>query len=301
MNPARLKAYIFLLIATGIWGIASVIIKFTLNGISPLAFLTYRFAISSVFSLGTFLFLKQSLPKSFKTIFWLVIYGLFSSTIALGLLFFGLEKTTVLDETLITAINPMLIAIMGFFFLKEHITKTERLGMAIAFFGTLITVAEPLLSGNGHAKLSGNLLIVIYLLVNTFVVFLAKKLIRLKVSALLLGHSTFIVGFLTTLPLALFFLGKDKLISSIITLQPQFHLGVFYMALLSGSFAYFLWARAQKTIETGEAAVFGYLYPLFAAPLAILWLGEKTNPVFIIGAVFIVAGVIIAEYKKNKR
>ena len=39
----RIKAYILILIVTIIWGVASPIIKYTLDGFDPLSFLTYRF------------------------------------------------------------------------------------------------------------------------------------------------------------------------------------------------------------------------------------------------------------------
>ncbi|HEB14007.1 MAG TPA: EamA family transporter, partial [candidate division WWE3 bacterium] len=46
-----------------------------------------------------------------------------------------------------------------------------------------------------------------------------------------------------------------------------------------------------------EAALFLYLEPVFAAPLAYLWLGESITPTFIIGAAVIAAGVILTEYR----
>jgi drug/metabolite transporter (DMT)-like permease len=73
------------------------------------------------------------------------------------------------------------------------------------------------------------------------------------------------------------------------------------MAILSGSIAYTLWARAQRTIEIGEAAVFSYLYPIFAAPLAVFWLKEKITMPFVIGATVIAVGVFIAEYRSSRR
>ena len=72
------------------------------------------------------------------------------------------------------------------------------------------------------------------------------------------------------------------------------------MAIVSGSLAYYLFNKAQKTIEISEASVFSYLYPLFSAPLAVLWLGESITPVFIIGGIIIAIGVTIAEVKKKR-
>jgi drug/metabolite transporter (DMT)-like permease len=79
----------------------------------------------------------------------------------------------------------------------------------------------------------------------------------------------------------------------------QYHAGVWYMAILSGTLAYFLYVRGQKSIEVSEAALFNYLQPIFSIPLAVFWLQESLTPTFVIGAIIIACGVIIAEYKKK--
>ena len=80
----------------------------------------------------------------------------------------------------------------------------------------------------------------------------------------------------------------------------SYHIGVFYMAVISGSIAFYLSNKAQKSIEIGEQALFGYMYPIFSAPLAVIWLGEKITPIFILGAITIATGVFIAEVKKKR-
>jgi len=297
MNPHRLKAYFLLVIVTIIWGVAEPVIKYTLVGFPPLLFLTYRFGLSSLVAIFTFTLFGFHFPKENKLRFELCLYGFITSTLSLGLLFFGLEKTTVLDTTLITLINPLLISFAGVYFLKEHITVKEKTGMAIALLGTVITVIEPFIqNGNGSIRFSGNLLIFLYLLATAWGAILAKKLLREDISPLTLTNISFIIGFLTLIPFALF----KYSINNIVNVPLPYHLGVVFMALVSGSLAYFLSNKAQKTIEIGEAAVFSYLYPFFAAPLAIIWLGEKITPMFILGTITIAFGVVIAETKKRR-
>ena len=72
------------------------------------------------------------------------------------------------------------------------------------------------------------------------------------------------------------------------------------MALISGTLAFYMSNKAQKSIEIGEQSLFAYLYPLFSLPLAVLWLGEKIMPIHIIGGIIIVIGVAIAEIKKRR-
>lgn len=297
MNPARTRAYIELLIVTAIWGVAGPIIKFTLGGFDSITFLTYRFGLSTIAALVTFALLKLKLPKDKSTLLKLFGYGFLTSTVALGFLFFGLENTTVLDMSLITLANPLLITLAGAMFLNEHVTKKEKIGMGIAAVGTILTVIEPIFTNShGALRLSGNIMIIGYLIATAWSAVLAKELLRSEVSPLLMTNVSFIVGFLSFLPFALF----QSNLYSLFTIQYTYHIGVFFMAFLSGSLAYYLSNKAQKTIEIGEASIFSYLYPLFSTPLAVIWLGEKITPLFIAGAIIIAGGVFLAEWRRTK-
>jgi drug/metabolite transporter (DMT)-like permease len=74
-------------------------------------------------------------------------------------------------------------------------------------------------------------------------------------------------------------------------------LGIAFLAVLSGNLAYYLGNRAQKSIEISEAGLFSYLYPLLSMPLAVIWLHEEVTLPYIIGAIVVVIGVVIAEIK----
>jgi len=296
MRNHRLKAYTYLLLVAAIWGIAGPVIKYTLGGIDPLPFLTIRFFISSLVAVPILVFRKTNIFKKdhFKRV---LIFGFLASTVALGLLFAGLERTTVLNASFITLTGPLIISAAGVVYLKEHVTKKEKIGMSIALIGSLILIIQPILtSGFSSGQMLGNILILGYLVANTVSVIYAKRNLREHVSPLDLANIMFIVGFLTLLPLTIYFYGSETL-SYVTNLKSSYVLGILYMALISGSFAYYLWIKAQKTIEIGEAALFGYLQPIFAAPLAVYWLGESFTPVFLLGVVIIITGVVIAEYK----
>ncbi len=128
---------------------------------------------------------------------------------------------------------------------------------------------------------------------------MAKKLLQKGVNPLTMTNFSFMVGFITLLPFTLF-LNQESLILNLASTPFPYHLGVIFMALISGNLAYFLANKAQKTIEIGEQALFSYLYPIFSFPLAVLWLKEKITPIFIVGAIIIAIGVFIAEIKKKR-
>lgn len=296
----RLTAYLLLLAVAVIWGAALPVIKFTLGGFNPLIFLTYRFGVSAVISLVLILLLGLHVPRK-KQVFLLTLgYGFLTSTITLGLLFLGVEKTTAVDTTLIAATAPILVTIAGVLFLREHVTQRERIGIALAFTGVVVTLLEPILkNGDGTTGLGGNILVFASVLAGVASAVMAKVILRKEVSPGAAVNISFIVGFLTLFPVALFLYPPQTLIQQIQVVPLSYHLGLWYMAVFSGNIAYFLWHKAQKTIEVGEAGLFTYLQPVFAIPLAVLWLRETISPPFIAGAAAIAAGVFIAEYRKS--
>jgi drug/metabolite transporter (DMT)-like permease len=299
MNPARLRAYLMLLAVAIIWGVASPVIKYTLQGFPPDLFLTYRFGISTIVAIIIFTVGGIHFPKEWNTILLIIAYGFLNSVVSLGFLFFGMENTSVLEAGLITLASPLLISTAGVYFLHEHITKREKIGMGVAIIGTALTIIGPLLT-NGHSeiKFSGNLMIFGYVISTLITTLLVKKLLKRNVTPIILTNFSFIIGFVCFGSYML--LTNPSELYTISTISSQYHLGVIYMAIISGNLAFYLSNKAQKSIEIGEQSLFSYLYPLFSLPLAVLWLGEKVTPIYILGGIIIIIGVAIAEIKKKR-
>ena len=301
MNPHRLKAYLMLLTVAAIWGTAGPIIKYTLSGIDPLPFLTYRLSISAVFALCFFIY-KYLQGKKFRRLKahlpLVIIYGLLAAPISLGILFIALDYTTVLDLVLISVISPLIVTAGGSIFFKDHITKREKIGISIVIIGVLLNSLYPVIKSEG-LKFSANILLLINLIADSASILVAKKATQFKIQSANLTNAAFVIGALTLIPVTILIYGWGNFTQQIISLPFNYQLGVWYMALFSGSIAYYLFVRAQKTIEVSEAILFNYLQPLFMIPLAIFWLHESLTPSFIYGAVIITFGLIIAESKKH--
>lgn len=288
---ARIRAYILLLIAVAIWGFAGPVIKFTLGYFDPIVFLTYRFGLTTAILFPVWLISehRKSWPR-LNPADWLslIISGLLGTTLQLLLLFEGFKLTTSLEGIIITSTSPILVAIASAFWLRDHITLREKIGLIAAFIGSIIVVVGPGPAGS----LWGNFLILLSNLAWVGYVILSKKQLRHALSPLFITMFNFLVGFIS-MSLILFTTTNHEPITNNISA----HLGVAYMALLSGALAYYLYQAGQKSIEASEANVFLYLQPLFAAPLAYLWLHEYITLPLAIGSAVIAAGVIVSEIK----
>lgn len=300
MYTPRLKAYFYLTIVAIIWGIAGPVIKLTLKGLPPDIFLFYRFFISSIVAITIFVFTGIKFPKEPKLIRDIIVYGFFNSTATLGLLFWGTNKTSLLDMSLISLFGPILLILAGFIFLKERITAKEKTGIAIAFIGSSLLIIEPLFKNqNDQSGFWGNLLILASLISSAFCGVMVKKLLRQGISPSFLANLTFLIGFLTLLPFVIIRYNLTESLLIIKNTPLPYHLGVIYMAIFSGTIAYSLSNLGQKTIELSEVALFAYLHPIFSGILAITLLGDKLTLPIIIGSAVTFIGIFIAEVKKK--
>ncbi len=299
----RSTAYLLLLITSVIWGAAPAVIKYTLASFDPLVFLSYRFGIST--ALGLLILSRTGMRLALKPRdnLYTFLYSITAITISLGLLFYGFDKTDSLTGNLLSATSPILVVFLGSIFLRDRVTAIEKTGIAIALAGALVTVFTPLFGGDGIAmgEVGGNVLILASIFADAISVIFLKLVLRDRINPSLLAHIGFIIGFLTILPITLAIHGVGPAISQIIQAPIGAHLGVLYMALLSGSLAYFLRNKAVRTIEVSEYALFSYLHPIWGAPLSLLWLGEKITSPFLLGATIIAIGVVIAEHKRRRK
>lgn len=297
MRP-RPKALLTLIVVAIIWGLASVVIKATLSGIEPASFLLYRFAISSLLSVFSYKKIFSIRRKSASIKSWILLYSFFSTPLALGILFAGLAQSTVLTLAIFTALEPIILAVAGHFFFKEHLTHLQKMGAALAVVGSLISISPEFFATSAiNGTLLGSLLIFLYILVDASSILILKKVLRMGVDGTALTHISFIVGFLFLIPTV--WIVNPNFFTTITRLPISIHLGVMYMAVLSGTIAFSLRAKAQKTIGISEAGFMGYLVPILSTLFALVFLSEKMTPAFAIGAAFIAFGVYLIEYKKK--
>lgn len=297
-TSARVKAYAALIAVSAIWGIAGPVIKGTLEYIQPFAFLYYRFLIVCVFTIPWYILYLRKYPLAKREIFPLTVFGYLATTVNLGLIFVGFERTTSLDGTLLGVVSPLFIVALGVLFLKEQINSHAKWGLGIAFLGSIITVIQPLFEGHAFPlqNVLGNILILIAAVDWALFTFLSKKSFNHFSPTLFTLHSS-IVGLLSFAPMAYFEHGNSLPPIDFIFSSPLIFFGVFYMSIISFLVAFFLYEYGMSKINISEGSIFTYLHPIFALPVAYLWLHETITVPFVVGAVLIAVGVVFAEKK----
>lgn len=293
---ARKLAFSLLVLCTLLWGVGGPAIKYSFQFVTPFEFLFWRFLIVSVICLPILLWYLRKHPLTTSDIPKLLLMGFIGITLNLGLVFTGLSKTTVVETSIIGSLQPMLVAVAGAIFLKEALTRSKLFGIGLAISGTLLAVVNPILvNGFDNSNLSGNLLIFLSILSWVGFIMLSKKWEVGHIKPLHITSFSFFVGLVSFFVLSSFNNGLSKTLEFPTQAFPY----IAYMAIFGSLLAFTLYEYALTKLEASEVEIFGYLSPLWSIPLAIVWLKEEFDPVLIVSAILIIAGIVIAEHKER--
>ncbi|HOX95854.1 MAG TPA: DMT family transporter [Candidatus Woesebacteria bacterium] len=283
---SRTIAYLLLILNTALWGFAVPIIKYSFQFTSPSLFLFYRYLFATLLFLPIFLIYRSRCRHPINHLGTLFV-ALLGTPVCLILSFNGLNLTSSVDASLIEATNPVITILLGYLFLREHITSRERKGAILALLGTLFVAIEPFITGHNHVQLSveGNFLIILSCLIWSIFLILSKKL---KLDPIFLSFYSFLIS------IPFFYVVNSSLGNSFL-LSANALPGIFYMAVFGSIVAFWALQEGQKRIEASEAAVFGYLKPIFAIPLALIWLKESISAITVLATLIIIVGVYISE------
>ncbi len=199
------------------------------------------------------------------------------------LLYAALDTTSPVNASVISAINPAIIALAAVVVLGERIRRGGVLGIVISFIGVVIVV---LIGGpSGASDLSivpGDLLILGAIMTWTAYVIISRRIqtppitattVQVGLSALMLAPVMAVVG---------------------IQAQPSAEgwWGLAIIIIFPSALAYLLWNVAVTQLGPSRTGVFLNLLPVFTAIIAVA-LGDALTVWQIVGGLIVLAGVYL--------
>jgi drug/metabolite transporter (DMT)-like permease len=291
-------AYLSLTTTSLIWSVGAILIKYSLNYTTPYTFLFYRFGIVSIIFLPLLIRNIRKEKLELKELPSLFLIGTLSTTITLLLLFWGTKLTSATEAVIINALSPIFIITGAAIFLKEKISFWEKVGISLAFLGSLAAIVQPIVqTGIPGSSLTGNILVFISAIAWAGYTLITRKNEKAKkFSPLTITAISFIGGFLTITPFYLLQDVHNRIPLDLFISHPAFP-GIMYMTFLGSCIAYFTYNLGYSLIKASQASIFTYLQPVFSVPMAIVLLGDKIDAWIIVGAILILAGIFLTEFK----
>lgn len=281
-------AVLALIVANTIWGAAPPIFKWALQDIGPFSLAFLRFAIAALI---IYPFAAKHLHVEKEDIAEVFLMGFLGVGINISFFFLGLKLAPSINYAVIGSAGPIFLILLSFVFLHEKLKNKLIIGVLIGLSGILLIMLEPLFTGEKNLSFYGNLFFFISVLGALGHTILGKKLLS-KYEPLGLTFWCFLVGALCFLP---FCINEGLNHNFPTTLALPAIVGIVFGALLSSALAYFLFFWALKYMKASETGVFVYIDPIITVLIAFPLLGEKPNAFYFAGAIFVFAGIYVAE------
>ncbi len=226
---------------------------------------------------------RSPLPRPEERMPWLVL-GTLNGWLPNVLTAYAVAQIAAGFASMIQASGPIMVAIISHFaFAEERLTARRVAGVGVGFLGMAVLIGPPALDWNSGGALGIGAMLWVslcYALGNVF----ARNLKHIEPVRLALGQQT--VSALVSVVLTGAFVGAAAVPSFIDNWAALLALGLIGTALPITIFMSLI-QRAGPT----RAAMIGYLMPVWATLLAMIFLGESVGLREVAGGAIVLAGV----------
>lgn len=268
-----------------VWGTTFVSTKILLlNGLTPAGIFAIRFFIAY---LGLVIIShKRMFCKNLKDELLVVLLGLFGGSMYFLTENMSLNYTTTTNTSLIVCSCPLFSTLLICYFFKTKLTKSQILGDVFAFLGMAIVV----LNGQFVLHLSpiGDMLAFGACLCWAFYSLIMRLLVS-NYSSVFITRKVFGYGLLTIIPWFLF-RPEDSPINIDFT-NPLLWGNILFLSLVASLTCYSLWTICLKRLGVIAATNYVYINPIATVGAAVVILNEQITIWFILGSLFILAGL----------
>jgi drug/metabolite transporter (DMT)-like permease len=274
-----------------IWGANFAVIKTALTQIAPLPFTAIRFLVGTILLLLLLQWREGDWsfpPGSFWKLVWL---GLIGNTLYQVLFANGLARSTSANSSLILTTTPVMVALAGGIIGLERITRYTVAGLMLASSGIALVMLTRGADISSET-ITGDLMTLASVACWTVYV-LGLRSLGGNLSSLRATTLTMVTG-----TPALLLMGLPGLLQTDwghVSWTSLF--GVLYSAAFAIVVCYLLYNRNVILIGGVRTAIYGCAIPVIAAIIAWPVLGERPTLLQGLGAILIVAGVLITRRK----
>jgi len=225
------------------------------------------------------------MPKGLRVWVSLAAIGIGATTLGFIGMFHAAEFVSPGLATVIANTQPLMAAVLGHFFLREHLNVHGMIGLSLGFVGIVLIAAPALISGAA----SGYPLGIAYLILAAAGITVSNVMIKGMAGALdpLVAMGWQLV--LGSIPLAVIALSTEQVTT--INWSGQFLFSLFGLSVFGTALVYWLWCAILRNTELNRANAFSFLVPIFGLTMGVGFYGERLDWTAIIGIILTLMGI----------
>jgi len=272
-----------------IWGSSFLWIKIGLREIGPVTLVAFRLLFGLIGLLVVMGLQRQPFPRERRVILAYLGLSIFQTAMPFVLISWG---ETRIDSGLAAILNgtmPLFTIVIAHFWLQDDkLTWPRLVGLMVGFGGVVVLVSRDLKPGGGFW---GQLAVLVAAISYAAATTLSRKYLRGQPPVV---QSTMFLAFATPLVWLLVPLGESpvRFPSHAIT-----WLGLLWLGLLGSCLAYILFFYLLNSWGPTRASLVTYVFPVIGLILGIVFLREQPDWRLFVGALLVVGGIVIVNFK----
>ncbi len=295
MSSTRTRAILALIVTMVFWGSAAVFMRTLALSLTPENSLAVRYVLLSVINvvgllwLGTWRIPRADWPR-------FLVAGIVGMAGYNWFVNLGFELVPAGVGTLVTMVEPLMIAILAAMLLGERLTIYVVFGVVMAIAGSVVLFWPDI---TATAPESVSLLGIVYLLICC----VGWAIYTIVAKPLLDRYDSFTVTAMTMLIAAPIMIGaaSEPLPELMARLDLRQWFEVVYLVVAAGVGGTMLWNYGTKHLSSTAAGTFLYLIPVVAVAAGAMVLEEKVTVWIVAGGLLMLGGVAAAQFGPQLR
>ena len=292
-----ISAYLFLIIATALWGGNIVAAKIaSIITLEPIKLSFYRNIVVIVILLPFIINKIKIIFEIFK-INWKIIciLSIFGVSIFNSFMNIALTSSSVISSSLMPSFAPSLIIIFSLIIFNSKISYLQCIGVFVSFIGFLnIIIRGNILNLGSLDFVIGDIWMLGCVACWAFYSVMLKKMPK-EIDNISFLFLIFFIGNIFVLP---FYIFESSVNNSFFLNEKYSFLLVLYVGIGPALISFLLWIKSIKIIGASKSGLFLNLIPIFSSLISIIFLNEIIKLFHIVGALLIFLGIYIVNKEK---
>ncbi|MGD8730493.1 MAG: EamA family transporter [Anaerolineales bacterium] len=281
----------FLLLGS-IWGSSFLWIKIALDELGPFTLVGFRLLFGALGMLLVLLVRRPAFPRDSKTWLMLALMGLTNTALPFVLISWGEIMIDSSVASILNSTTPLFTLVIAHFFLSdERMTVPRALGLVLGFVGILLLFSRDLGLQGFQTGLMGQAAVLAAAISYAGSSVFARRAFR-KVPLLIQAAVPLFAADVLIWGGALAIESPLKLPDLPIT-----WIALVWLGLLGSCVAYLLYFYLINNEGSTRSTLVTYMFPVIGVALGVLFLNEKLDMRLIIGALMVVAGIGVVNWK----
>lgn len=280
------------LFVTFLWSTSWVLIKLGLKDIPALTFAGLRYFIAFLILVPLYVRSNSTMPiNKMKRHHWgwLVGLGILYYSVTQGSQFVGLAYLPAITFSLLLNFTAPIVAILGTTFLKEKLSRSQWIGIAVFLVGALIYF-YPVLIPSG--LIFGFVIAGVHIMATSLSAIAGRFINRTnELDALTVTVWSMGIGSAVLLLAGI-------LIEGVPVLSSKDWMIIIWLAAVNTALAFTLWNHTLRTLSAAQSSMINNTMLIQIAVLAWLFLGEQISRQEGIGMAIAVLGVVMVNLKR---